>query len=126
MISSTHCICCFAPAIRVSSMSSKSGQKHLAWIRHCAYHVTAVLISFHIRHADAGGASTPAPPDAPQNAAQIYVALCALQAAISVPHIIMPVEVGHPGTMHSSLCLTTAGGLMAMRPSVHGRQCLHW
>jgi len=37
-----------------------------------------------------GGGDT---PDAPQNAAQVYVALCALQAAVAVPHIILPVEV---------------------------------
>ena len=38
----------------------------------------------------AGGPDT---PDAPQNAAQIYVALCAMQAAVAVPHIVLPVEV---------------------------------
>lgn len=36
----------------------------------------------------------PDTPDMPQNAAQIYVALCALQAAVAVPHIVLPVEVG--------------------------------
>ena len=42
---------------------------------------------------DAGSTSIPDTPDAPQNAAQLYVALCALQAAVALPHIVLPVEV---------------------------------
>ncbi|CAK0736081.1 hypothetical protein CVIRNUC_000688 [Coccomyxa viridis] len=41
-----------------------------------------------------GSTSIPDTPDAPQNAAQIYVALCALQAAVALPHIVLPVETG--------------------------------